>query len=198
MGSVISAPAAIRDGAGFSPSLDELERCFADRSLLARLYCAASAIPNANTAASDWHDEPAGPQDIQVWLVGPGDSIVGAARLESSELSYFVVPGCRGSGFATWAVGAVLESFTGEPRPVHAVTERNNVGSRRLLERTGFQFAGLTPRARGHMMLYRRMTGSTRVSSHCDSLWPVPARRRRPNDGRAVQAYQGIWPPPTT
>lgn len=52
------------------------------------------------------------------------------------ELTYWVDPACWGQGVATDAVRAFLQIET--TRPLHARVAAHNVGSQRVLERSGF------------------------------------------------------------
>lgn len=67
-------------------------------------------------------------------------------RLDNGLLSYFVVPSAWGQGYATEMVRAVSDAATMKLTlpDVKAVVLRENVASRRVLEKSGFRFDGLT------------------------------------------------------
>jgi GNAT superfamily N-acetyltransferase len=147
---------AVRLTDEFEPALAELVRCFRARPFVSLLYCAAAVVPDATAAARAWHARPRGQGDVLAWLLGTDGSIAGAVRVESSELSYFIVPALQGLGLGRQALRAVLRDRAPCLQSIRAVTERANVRSRRLLERTGFGFGGAMPGARGQLLVYRR------------------------------------------
>ena len=80
-----------------------------------------------------------------LWLVNEGVNPIGFVGLRpretayEPELYYGLVPAARRQGFATEAAAAVIERLFGTPSVtgVWAVTDPDNVGSYRVLERLG-------------------------------------------------------------
>ena len=81
------------------------------------------------------------PFDVAIGFVATGEKRQGNV----SEIGYMFVPGQRGQGFATEAVGAVLDQlFTTEAqRKAVADVDPENLASRTLLERLGFKLEGM-------------------------------------------------------
>jgi GNAT superfamily N-acetyltransferase len=63
------------------------------------------------------------------------------------EIGYSLAPSARGQGIGTAAVAALVSCLAAVPGilVITAVTGAENIASRRLLERLGFQFTGLLP-----------------------------------------------------
>jgi ribosomal-protein-alanine N-acetyltransferase len=60
------------------------------------------------------------------------------------EIGYGVCQSCQGRGVATEAVGALCDFARRGARVVLADTDRENVASQRVLEKSGFQTCGET------------------------------------------------------
>lgn len=83
------------------------------------------------------------------WTIRTGDTVLGLVEAEVereaiARVGYFIDVEHQGNGYATEALRAVLDwLFT--HTPVHraqADIDGRNVGSRRVLEKTGFQYEG--------------------------------------------------------
>lgn len=78
------------------------------------------------------------------------NELIGCLSLNSADaqLSYWLGRAHWGEGFATEAVGLLLASGIADLRTteVYAITARDNWRSRRVLDRCGFIFRGLTHR----------------------------------------------------
>jgi [ribosomal protein S5]-alanine N-acetyltransferase len=72
-------------------------------------------------------------------------SILGAARIDHGELSYYIDPAHWGQGYGSELVHAVCARAGDLLRwdRLTAVVRRDNIASRRILEKTGFLFGGL-------------------------------------------------------
>ena len=109
------------------------------------------------TRADDWPDDSAasvlglaefGPVEAQ-WLVAvrslPEPVVVGGCGVRAVhprgewEIGYGLAPSARGRGFATEAVGALVEHLFAQPAVAAVVAEAENLPSRQLLERLGFE-----------------------------------------------------------
>ena len=75
------------------------------------------------------------------------NSVIGSLtfNLLTAEVSYWIGAKFQRQGYATEVVGVAVEQLlqNGTLRKIHAVTQRDNVGSKRVLEKTGFIFSGL-------------------------------------------------------
>jgi ribosomal-protein-alanine N-acetyltransferase len=77
--------------------------------------------------------------------------IIGSIRFDGGQLSYFVAPAEWGKGYGREMVDAACRHYAARlvPPVIHAEVIRENIASRRILERLGFRFTGLALRRWG-------------------------------------------------
>ena len=75
---------------------------------------------------------------------GSGE-VVGCVHLIGDHLSYFVAPAHWGQGYGAALVAAFMAQHAGWERreAIYTTVVRENLASRRILEKTGFSFAGV-------------------------------------------------------
>lgn len=90
-----------------------------------------------------------GQGDVDMFAVRERSSgnVIGCIELIASHLSYFVAPACWGQGYASEMVVSFLARLPAlrELDAVYTTVVRENMASRRILEKTGFDFAGIMP-----------------------------------------------------
>jgi RimJ/RimL family protein N-acetyltransferase len=71
--------------------------------------------------------------------------VVGCVHLIGDHLSYFVAPARWGQGYGGAMVAAFMDRHAGWERreAIYTTVVRENLASRRILEKTGFRFAGV-------------------------------------------------------
>ncbi len=124
-------------------ALAVLLSCPVDR---ARLFPESSVVPTACDAARRWC-RPGDAPSLDLLSFVPGvASPIAAMRLRGGDLAYVVAASHRGRGVATRVLTALIAALGGgSGTRVSANVQRENNESRKLLERAGFTFRGLTP-----------------------------------------------------
>lgn len=82
------------------------------------------------------------------------DRLVGGIERADGQLAFFIDSDHWGQGYASEAVTGLLQGVWAG-LTLHAVVIRDNVASRRVLERTGFRFVRINPGG-GCLLRYRR------------------------------------------
>ena len=82
--------------------------------------------------------------DIVRWTVRErlGGPAVGCLLIEDGTLAYFICPTRWACGLGSGALARLVQDGHAPPN-LEAIVERDNVASRRMLERCGFRFVGL-------------------------------------------------------
>jgi RimJ/RimL family protein N-acetyltransferase len=84
------------------------------------------------------------------------DRLVGAIEFSGIDIAFFVEPAFWGNGFASEALQAVCARMVPDETTVQAFVMRENVASRRVLEKACFEFAGLRS-GRASILRYTRV-----------------------------------------
>jgi len=82
--------------------------------------------------------------------------LVGAIEFSGIDIAFFMEPEFWGNGFASEALQAVCARMVPDETTVQAFVMRENVASRRVLEKAGFAFTGLR-RGRVSILRYTRV-----------------------------------------
>jgi len=99
-----------------------------------------------NAFTAHWHQILADPTTINRTIVCDGQVVGSVASYEESgkpEVTYWIGRAHWGRGIATRALTAFLAQVN-TTRPIYARVAKDNLGSRRVLEKCGFQVAGET------------------------------------------------------
>lgn len=88
--------------------------------------------------------------------LAPQGPVVGLLGLHAEGLSYAIDPALWGRGLGGELLATACHTLAPAAglRRLQALVQRDNLRSRRLLERTGFRFCGLRPMPRGPVLRY--------------------------------------------
>lgn len=142
-------------GPKHTQSLAHLFACATDR---AWLFPQSSYIPTAQVAAKRWCDRSATTALDLLSYVADAPAPVAAMRMRDGEIAYFVAKSYRQDGIASRALAALICAAQNIPTPqLTAKVQRENIASRSLLEKAGFEFSGLmsTHGPCGALLTYR-------------------------------------------
>lgn len=121
-----------------------LQRLRADPAIVPTLFGATAAEADA-TVPFDWRASETDAA-LAVWA-RKTNQLVAGLRLNRGKISYFVDPQYWSKGIGSEAVSAFVDWVwdTQERDSLTAQVMRDNIASRRILEKTGFEFTGYFP-----------------------------------------------------
>lgn len=129
-----------------------------DRGTRELVYAGRRSLPETDAAVQDWI---AGSSKLSYVLSGTGHDVpLAAARIDGNEISYLVAREVRGLGLGTYLVNRTLQAVdAARCRRLIAHVVRENIASRRLLERARFDFdkALSTPAHGSRILKYVRV-----------------------------------------
>jgi RimJ/RimL family protein N-acetyltransferase len=157
-----AAPRIITQRLAVSPckpqDIAALQELFAQPELLAGLFARPAAEAAFLAARTQWLSTAYCLN--MVARLRSTQTVVGAIRLVQNQLSYCIDPAWGRVGLGGELVAGVTQWAWTDRTELVAIVQRDNIASRRVLERAGFQFSGLDPghaqsAAGGAALLYR-------------------------------------------
>lgn len=134
--------------AAYTPAHEPaLAALLGDNDVRNSLYAGLASVAESETLMTDWINL-SGDAAMHWVVTNHQQTIVGAVRIDSGDLAYFIGRPFWGQGFGRAAVQMAVALIDTEIA-VRAVIDRNNRASLRIVEAAGFRFAGSADRL-GH------------------------------------------------